>query len=224
MASRCCIDWSPSNRMPRRPPPFRPLRRLLTLLAVAIGLALLVLVVGSAYVELRGSARIVPRDQAPAAKVAIVFGAGISGQGEPSPVLAERLDTGIWLYQHHRVERLLLTGNSERHHDEIGAMSRYVQARGVPRAALLTDPRGESTYESCRRARSVFHLREALLVTQRFHLPRALFIASAEGIDAHGVAADQLRERSSPFVLRELLSRPWALFLVLTEPAPPDAP
>lgn len=209
--------------MPRRPPPSSPLRRLATLLAVGIGLGLLLLVLASAWVELKGSARIVPRDQAPSAKVAIVFGAGIV-QGEPSPVLAERLDTAIWLYQHHRVERLLLTGNSDRHHDEIGAMARYVLARGIPKSALLEDPRGESTYESCRRARSVFKLREALLVTQRFHLPRALFIAAAEGIDAHGVAADQLRERSSPFVLRELLSRPWALFLVLTEPAPSDNP
>lgn len=176
------------------------------------------LLAASAYVELKGARRIVKRDAAPRTEVAIVFGAGISSQGEPSPVLAERLDTGIWLYQHHKVNRLLLTGNSERHHDEVGAMSRYVVARGVPPSALLTDPKGESTYESCRRARTVFHLPAALLVTQRFHLPRALFIAESEGIVVHGVAADQLRERASPFVLRELLSRPWALFLVLTRP------
>jgi len=204
--------------MPRRPPPQSFFRRLLTWLCLGTGLAVLLLVLASAYVELRGARRIVKREEAPRAKVAIVFGAGITSQGEPSPVLAERLDTGVWLYEHHRVERLLLTGNSERHHDEVGVMSRYVVGKGVPQSALLTDPKGESTYESCRRAVTVFHLSQALLVTQRFHLPRALFIAESEGMTVHGVAADQLRERSSPFVLRELFSRPWALFLVLTQP------
>jgi SanA protein len=166
-------------------------------------------------VEWKGAARIVDRARAPRVKVALIFGAGLGGQGEPSTVLAERLDTGIWLYRHHRVEKLLLSGNSEPYHDEVGVMSRYAQDHGVPASALLLDPKGVSTFESCRRAHALFHLKEAVLVTQRFHLPRALFLAHAVGIDAKGVAADQLRE-SAPFVLRELFSRPWALIQAWT--------
>jgi SanA protein len=183
---------------------------------VALGAGLLVLASASLYVELKGAARIVPRAQAPKVKVALVFGAGLGGQGEPSTVLAERLDTGIWLYRNHKVDKLLLTGNSEPYHDEVGVMARYVRDRGVPASALLLDPKGVSTFESCRRARALFHLDRAVLVTQRFHLPRALFLAHAVGIDAQGVAADQLRE-SAPFVLRELFSRPWALIQAWTQ-------
>jgi SanA protein len=202
--------------MPRRSPSPSRLRRISTLLCVAVGAGLFLLGGASLYVELAGVGRIVARAEAPEVKVALIFGAGLGAQDAPSPVLAERLDTGIWLYQHHKVKKLLLTGNSEPHHDEVGVMARYVQDRGVPAGALLLDPKGVSTFESCRRAHALFHLERVVLVTQRFHLPRALFLARAVGLKAQGVAADQMRE-SAPFVMRELFSRPWALIQAWTQ-------
>jgi SanA protein len=179
--------------------------------AAFCAVAFLLLCVGSAgFVELKGH-DIVARRDAPLADVAVVFGAGLGAQGEPSPVLAERLDTGIWLLTHGKVKRLLLTGNSERHHDEVRAMRRYVLAAGVPLDAVLEDPKGESTFESCKNAKQVFGLSQVLLVTQRFHLPRALVLARAMGLTAVGVAADEGRGGASWFAWRELLSRPWAL-------------
>ena len=183
----------------------------------------LLCVSAAGFVEFRGR-EIVPREDAPATDVAIVFGAGITPPGEPTPVLAERLDAAIWLLRHGKVKQLLLSGNSDRHHDEVRAMKRYALAHGVPAAALLEDPQGESTYATCSRARQVFGLSRALLVTQRYHLPRAVFIARSLGIDAVGVAADETRERAdSWFSWRELLSRPWALVEVYAKVAPPPA-
>jgi len=104
-------------------------------------------------------------------------------------------------------------------------MRRYLLGSGVPESALILDLEGASTFDSCWRARSVFGVRQALLVTQRFHLPRALFIASRAGIDAQGVAAGGRSRWTAPFVWRELLARPLAVLDVLIHrtPAPPEA-
>jgi SanA protein len=175
----------------------------------------------SAYVELRYAERIVPRAQAPRAPVALVYGAGLAPGAVPSAVLAQRLDTAISLYREGKVSGLLLSGdNSDRFHDETRAMVRYVLERGVPEAAVVGDDAGLSTYDSSVRARTVFGVKEAVLVTQRFHLSRALFIANSVGIDAWGVAADEGRPSSRRYLLRETLSRVLALGMVLAEAEP----
>lgn len=184
-------------------------------LALLAGLGLLA---ASYYVEYRYADRIVVAQAAPEAPVALVFGAGLSGQ-EPSVLLAQRLDTAIGLYRAGKVRRILVSGDaSERYHDESGAMMRYTVERGVPPADVDIDVAGLSTYDSCARAKDVFGVERALLVTQRFHLPRALFIARSLGIDAYGVAADEGRGAPVQYVLRELLSRPLALVMVLARP------
>jgi SanA protein len=164
--------------------------------------------------ELRYRDRIHTARDAPEAPVAIVFGAGLTGEA-PSPLLAERLDTAIALYQQGRVQGLLLSGNSEPYHDEVGVMRRYVCAAGVPETAVEIDGEGQTTFESLLRAKQVYGVQQALLVTQRFHLPRSLFDASALGMNVDGVAADGERERPSSYPWRELLARPLALERVL---------
>jgi vancomycin permeability regulator SanA len=198
-------------------PSARLFSRLFRSAAFCAAAFLAVCLLASGFVELRGH-EIVAREKAPLADAAVVFGAGLDSHGDPSPVLAERLDTGIWLLSHGKVKRLLLTGNSERHHDEVRAMRRYALAAGVPAEAVLADPRGESTLDSCRNARQGFGLSRVLLVTQRFHLPRALVLARALGLDATGIAADEGRSGASWFAWRELLSRPWALFQLYALP------
>jgi vancomycin permeability regulator SanA len=192
------------------------------LVLLATGLAAVVGVwTLSFYVEKRYEDRIIPRDQAPRTPVALVYGAGLAPGGVPSPVLAQRLDAAIALYREGKVSALLLSGdNSDRFHDETRAMVRYVLERGVPESAVEEDDAGLSTYDSSVRARTVFGVREAVLVTQRFHLTRALYIANSVGIEAWGVAADEGRPRTRRYALRETLSRVLALGMVLAEAEP----
>jgi SanA protein len=123
-----------------------------------------------------------------------------------------------------KVERLLMTGSVRAGHDEPSAMADRARAEGVPAEAILRDPGGVRTFESCARARDLFGVRSAIVVSQRFHLPRALALCRALGVDAVGVSADrspyspharrlwELREYPASFValLETLFSRPGA--------------
>ncbi|WP_257451002.1 SanA/YdcF family protein [Archangium lipolyticum] len=189
---------------------------------LAMGLAVTLGVwAASLYVEKRYADRILPRAEAPQKPVAIVYGAGLAPGGVPSPVLAQRLDAAIALYREGKVDTLLLSGdNSDRFHDETRAMLHYVLERGIPASAVQEDDAGLSTYDSSVRAHTVFGVREAVLVTQRFHLTRALYIANSVGIDAWGVAADEGRPRTRRYALRETLSRVLALCMVMAGAEP----
>lgn len=135
---------------------------------------------------------------APAAPVAIIFGAGYGSRG-PSAVLRDRVETGAALYHARRVRKLLMTGDNSHHdYNEPAVMRRLAIGLGVPREDIVLDFAGFRTYDSLYRARSIFGVRSALLVTQSFHLPRALYTANRLGIHARGVSADRtnyLRER-----------------------------
>ena len=120
--------------------------------------------------------------------VAIVFGAGAPG-GTPTPYLARRLDLALDLYQRGKVTVILVTGdNSRPDYDEPTVMRRYLMDRGVPAARIVRDFAGFDTWASCARAKKIFGVDHATLVTQDFHLPRALLLCRSAGIDAYGVA------------------------------------
>jgi vancomycin permeability regulator SanA len=187
-------------------------------------LALVGVLAVSHFVLVRYEHRIVPLSAAPEAPVALVFGAGLAPGGVPSAVLAQRLDTAVALWKAGKAQAVLVSGdNSDRFHDETRAMRRYMLERGLPEQAVLGDDSGLSTYDSCLRAFSVFHVHNALLVTQRFHLPRALYIANSVGMDAWGVAADEGRPSTRRYAVREMFSRVLALAMVQLnlEPAYP---
>ena len=190
--------------------------------SLALGFALLLVaaVVPTTYIELTTRRHVVSPEAAPAVPWGIVFGAGLAPGGEPSPILAERLEAAMLLWRTGRVERLLLTGNTDPYHDEIRSMRRYLTKGGVPERAISVDLEGLSTFDSCWRARGVFGGQRAILVTQAFHLPRAVFLARAAGIDAVGVRAGGGRWRA-PYVWRELLARPLALVDAWVHPRPP---
>ncbi len=117
--------------------------------------------------------------------VAIVLGAQVRPDGQPSMMLAERVDAAVDLYRRGRVERLLLTGdNSTVSYDEVTAMRDRAMSAGVPAAAITLDYAGFDTYDSCWRARHLFGVTSAVVVTQAFHAPRAVFTCQAQGIDA----------------------------------------
>ena len=124
----------------------------------------------------------------PARPVAIVFGAGVRRDGRPTRMLADRIQAAVALYHDGRVGKLLMTGDSSRpDYDEVSAMQRYAIERGVPVADITLDCAGLRTYDSCFRARTIFGVTEAVVVTQRFHLPRAIYTCHALGIEVVGL-------------------------------------
>ena len=124
--------------------------------------------------------------------VAIVFGAGIRADGRLSPMLADRMDTAIALYNAGKVRKLLVSGDNRFvDYDEPGRMYDYAVARGVPAADVVRDYAGRRTYDTCYRAKAIFGVERALLVTQRFHLPRAIFTCRNLGVDGIGFSADR---------------------------------
>ena len=130
--------------------------------------------------------------EAPAERVAVVFGAGLLRSGQPTPVLYDRVAVAAELYRAGKVQKLLLSGDNRFvNYNEPGAMAKTALSLGVPESALVLDYAGRSTYDTCYRARAIFGLSRAVLVTQNFHLPRALFICQALGIQAVGVSADR---------------------------------
>lgn len=190
------------------------------LLAGVCILALVAITAANAFVfwyatNLRAAAR----DGSPV--VGMVFGAGLDPDGGPSAMLADRLDGGIALYKAHRVNALLFTGdNGTVEHNELRPMLQYALKRGIPRRAIVLDYAGFNTYDSCYRAVHLFHVRHAILVTQSFHLPRAMYLCHALGIgDVEGSARPDwgiydTRLMLSEGFLRESLARLKALWQV----------
>jgi vancomycin permeability regulator SanA len=126
----------------------------------------------------------------PSAPVAIVFGAAIRPDGEPSSMLADRIDAAVELYKAGKVQRILMSGdNSRPYYDEVTAMKHHAVEKGVPPEHVNLDYAGFRTYDSCYRARAIFGIDNAILVTQRYHLPRALYLANSMGIKAVGLKA-----------------------------------
>lgn len=162
----------------------------------------------------------------PPERVALVFGAGVRPDGRPSPMLADRLQAAIALYQQGRVSKLLMSGdNSTPEYDEVTTMKQYAVDRGVPEQDITLDYAGFSTYESCYRARVIFGVEQAVLVTQQFHLPRAVYTCRSLGINSVGLGtADWGRYRDSllaSYTFRETLATLNALVQVhITRPAP----
>jgi len=124
-------------------------------------------------------------------RVAIVFGAGLWRDGTPTPVLRDRVETAANLYFGGKVEKLLMSGDNRFvDYNEPEAMRQYALGLGVPDEAIVLDYAGRRTYDTCYRARDIFRVDSAILVTQGFHLPRALFLCNMLGVDGVGVPAD----------------------------------
>ena len=135
--------------------------------------------------------RILSPDNAPAKAIAIVFGAGLRRDGTPTAVLADRVTTAAWLYRQGKVKKLLMSGSaSGPQSDEPGAMRKLAMSLGVSSEDIYVDRGGNRTYLTCLRALRLFGVSEAILVSQQFHLPRALAICDALGMEAFGAHAD----------------------------------
>jgi SanA protein len=198
-----------------------------TLLRIAIGgtAALVTLVVvANAVVLLGGGGSTADPRQEPHAQVALVLGAGLDRDGSPSSMLEDRLRAGAALYREGRVDRVLASGDHGRKdYDEVNAMRRELVRLGVPDRDVFTDHAGFDTLDSVVRARKVFNISSAIVVTQGFHLPRALWLARHAGLTVHGLQAgaeSSYGGKGSKASVREVIARTKAFGDVLTGAQP----
>lgn len=150
--------------------------------------------VPAAWLHVSTSDRLRSAADAPRTDVAIVFGAGL-WNGEPSPYLAHRLDAAARLYRAGRIDVVLVTGdNSRKDYDEPDAMRAYLTRHGVPAARVVSDYAGFDTWDSCVRAKKIFGVDRAVLVSQDFHIRRAVALCEAAGVDSYGVGVAEKRD------------------------------
>lgn len=166
--------------------------------------------------------RLFDRADVPPKQVAIVFGAGLSRSGDVSPELGDRVATASNLYLAGKVGKILMSGDNRfLDYNEPGAMRKYAMNLGVPSGAIVLDYAGRRTYDTCYRARSIFGLQDAILVSQEYHLLRAVYTCHELGLDVVGVPADR---PGSPYLygnLRELPATLTALWeIYITHPIP----
>lgn len=138
----------------------------------------------------------------PSRRVAIVFGAGLRRDGTPTAILRDRVETAADLYFNGKVEKILMSGDNRfDNYNEPESMRQYALSLGVPPEAIAMDYAGRRTYDTCYRARAVFEVESALLVSQGFHLPRALFLCNALGLESDAVEANQRRYRNRSLLI-----------------------
>jgi SanA protein len=161
----------------------------------------------------------------PAKRAAVVFGAGLWRDGSPTPILRDRVKAAALLYFSGKVEKLLMSGDNRfLDYNEPGAMRQYALQLGVPDDAIVLDYAGRRTYDTCFRAKAIFGLNDVILVTQKFHLPRAIFTCNMLGMNTIGVDADLQSYRRSSVIywnVRELLANFGALIdIYILRPLP----
>ena len=138
----------------------------------------------------------------------IVFGAGVTEDGIPSAALRDRLSTAVSLHEEGIIDAILVSGdNSESNNHETDVMTEYLLEHGIPETAISVDSHGTRTYNTCKNAHSTYGIEKALLITQGFHLPRAVFLCNAVGIESAGASASK-REYlfENVYKLREILA------------------
>lgn len=175
--------------------------------------------------ELFASPRTFALEEVPPARVAIVFGAGLLRDGSAGPVLSDRMQTAVNLYQAGKVDKILASGdNREITYNEPEAMRQYALERGVPNEDIVLDYAGRRTYDTCYRAKHIFGVNEAILITQGFHMPRALTLCNWFGVDSNGVEADNryfLKRSRAWWNFRETFAVFQAAWdLIVTKPLP----
>lgn len=151
----------------------------------------------------------------------IVLGAGI-WNNEPSPMLKDRLLEGINLYKNNVSNKIIMSGDHGRkEYDEVNIMKKYAIEKGIPSENIFMDHAGFSTYESIYRVKNIFEAKKVVIVTQKYHLYRALYIANQLGLEAYGVGADPRRYVGTTYrEIREILARDKDFFKCIFKPEP----
>lgn len=162
-------------------------------------------------------------DQLNKSSYVLILGASVKPDKTPSDILKERLDTGIDIYKAGKADKILMSGDNDSvYYDEVGVMKTYAMKKGVPEADIQIDKLGFSTYDSIYRAKEVLGIKDMIVVTQKYHLYRAAYIAKSFDINVQGYKADDGAVKSGYFEkeIRELLARDKDFLLCLFKPEP----
>lgn len=179
----------------------------LMLIAILCGTTVLII---NNYVESVGSSYIVSSAEVPQADAILVLGAYVFPSGTVSTMLNDRLTTGYELYELGKAPKLLVSGDhGQKNYDEVNSMKTFLKEKGVAGQDVFMDHAGFSTYESMYRARDIFKVQKVIIVTQEYHLKRAVFAARELGLEAYGVASDKRDYGQAMFMynLREIAAR-----------------
>lgn len=152
----------------------------------------------------------------------LVLGAGVYSDGTPTPMLKDRLDRGIQLYKLKLAPKILLSGdNGQVEYNEVAVMLSYALEQGIPEEDIFLDHAGFSTYESMYRAKAIFNMKKALVVTQKYHEFRALYIGKRLGLDVIGISANDTSYSGNVYrEIREVLAREKDFFQCIFKPEP----
>ncbi|MBR2191254.1 MAG: YdcF family protein [Eubacterium sp.] len=198
---------------------------------ILIALLVVVLLVGlcvlgiNLYVKSSVSDRIVTVEKAKDlnADCIIVLGAGLRPDGNPTWMLEDRIKVGDELYKNHAAPKIIMSGDHGREsYDEVNAMKKYAKSEGVPSKDIFMDHAGFETYDTMYRARDVFGAKKVIIVTQKYHLYRAMYAAKKLGLDAYGVSATKRKYDNKQWIrdIREWLARVKIFGKCITKPKP----
>ena len=187
------------------------MKRILKYLLIIIGVVLLIIFIVNFYVVLSVKNRIIGKDEYNKLKDAdciIVLGGGIR-KDKPSPILQDRLDKAIELYKEGLAPKIIMSGDhGSKNHDEVNVMKNYAIDHGIPSEDIFMDHAGFSSYDTMYRAKHIFGVKKAIIVTQKYHIYRSVYIANKLGIDAYGVPTDFVKHQWPIFrEAREVLAR-----------------
>ena len=187
------------------------MKKILVFLTISLFIVIFFVILINFYVVFSTKKQILEEDEYLKLKnidVVLVLGAGIRGN-RPSPLLEDRLHAAIKLYKNGVVKKIIMSGDhGEDNHDEVNVMKRYAVEKGIPSEDIFMDHAGFSTYESIYRAKSIFELEKVIVVTQKYHLYRALYIANQFDLYAYGVSAEANNYAGAVYrETREVLAR-----------------
>jgi len=188
-------------------------------------LSLLILIINRIIFIINAAPQTYTTKDVPAKSLAIIFGAEIKRDGTPSTVLRDRVEIAVELYKNGKVEKLLMSGDNRFvDYNEPESMRQYALTLGVPDEDIVLDYAGRRTYDTCYRAKEIFGVENAILVTQDFHLPRALFLCNKFGIQSVGVESNQyyyLKRSRIIWNVREIFATTASILDVyITRPVP----
>ncbi len=200
------------------------LRKFIIICVIVTFAGVIAVLVCNGIIKAQGKDRILSPQEAATlqADCILVLGAGVRDDGSPSHMLEDRLKTGINLFQAGAAPKILMSGDHGRiGYNEVGVMKSYAVQTGITDSDVFMDHAGFSTYESLYRVRDIFKAKRILIVTQEYHLYRALYIAESLGLEAYGVSADLRTYMGQPIrEVREIAARLKDAVLCIIKPEP----
>lgn len=200
------------------------LKNILVIGSIVIVIAIIVVITINFWIVASSKNRIITEEQAknlPKADCILVLGAGIWGNS-PSPMLEDRLLQGISLYQNGVSNKIIMSGDhGKKEYDEVNVMKNYAIEKGVPSENIFMDHAGFSTYDSVYRAKEIFEAKKIIIVTQEYHLYRALYVATKLGMEAYGVKSNPREYAGQAFrEMREIAARNKDFLQCIFKPTP----